>query len=64
MVLKITITVNLNICERERCHSQSNEERASVKSHVMAECLSAYLCPVEQLCLHQQRLGNSCHQNQ
>lgn len=30
----------------------------------MAECLSAYLCPAEWLCLHQQRLGNYWHQNQ
>lgn len=50
--------MNLNICERERHPSQSNKRRASVRSHVMAQCLPAYLCPVEQLCLHQQTLGN------
>lgn len=64
MLFKTTIMMNLNICERERCPSQSNERRAGVRSHVMAECLLAYLCPVEWLCLHQQRRGNECHQNQ
>lgn len=49
--------MNLNICERERCLTQSNKRGASVRSHVMAEWLHAYLCAVERLCLHQQRLG-------